>query len=264
MESASQGGNPAMANVLRDTLIALTTTTIIITKTMADSAAVRSIIMNAMEHAPQSIDLATESVLMGGLIVEVSAAVKSTIMTAMELVPPSTEPAMESVLRDYLNVTDTATLNRIRTSIIMSVMESVPISTTPARESVLRDMLRAINIATLKILLTHTTGTVEARDNALANLNNATEPAPREEQSVETTCASAVMMTLTAGKTATTTEIAMAPASEIGRHVTRPASLDTITAISSMAVSINMAMKHALKRVPLTNTMNIAMTAISV
>ena len=100
MESASQGGNPATASVLRDTLIALTTTTIIITETTADSAAVRSIIMNAMEHAPQSIDLATESVLMGGLIAEVSAAVKSIIMTAMELAPPSTEPAMESVLRD--------------------------------------------------------------------------------------------------------------------------------------------------------------------
>ena len=146
----------------------------------------------------------------------------------------------------------------------MSVMESVPISTTPARESVLRDMLRAINIATLKILLTRTTGTVEARDNALANLNNATEPAPREEQNVETTCASAVMMTLTAGKTATTTEIATAPASQIGILVTRLASLDTITAISSMAVIINTAMKHALKKVPLTNSMNIVMTAISV
>ena len=126
MESASQRVNLAMANVLRDTLIAVTMIIIRFpsnTQTKADSAAVRSIIMNAMEHAPQSIDLATESVLMGGLIVEVSAAVKSTIMTAMELVPPSTEPAMESVLRDYLNVTDTATLNRIRTSIIMSVME---------------------------------------------------------------------------------------------------------------------------------------------
>ena len=56
--------------------------------------------MNAMEHAPQRECLAMESVLKNILIAEVSAAVKSIIMTAMELAPPSTEPAMESVLRD--------------------------------------------------------------------------------------------------------------------------------------------------------------------
>ena len=88
-----------MASVLRGTLIALTMITIIITMTTAVSVAVKSIIMNAMEHAPQSIDLAMESVLKDGLIAEVSAAMKSIITTVMESAPASITPAMESALK---------------------------------------------------------------------------------------------------------------------------------------------------------------------
>ena len=122
-------------------------------------------------------------------------------------------------------------------------MGSAPQSTTPAMESVLRDMLSAISIATLKILSTHTTITVEA--NALGRINNATGPASREQQGAETTCASAVMMTLTVNITATTSEIATAPVPQVGTHVTRPASQDTITATTPMAVTLNTAMKDA-------------------
>ena len=62
MENASQGGNLATASVLRDTLIALTIIIIMI-MTAPISAAVRRIIMNAMEHALRSFTLAMESVL---------------------------------------------------------------------------------------------------------------------------------------------------------------------------------------------------------
>ena len=82
-------------------------------------------------------------------------------------------------------------------------------------------------------------------DYALESIINATGPAPREQQSVETTRASAVMMILTVNITATTSEIATAPVPEFGNHVTRPASQDTITATTPMAVTINMIMKCA-------------------
>ena len=82
-------------------------------------------------------------------------------------------------------------------------------------------------------------------DYALESIINATGPAPREQQSVETTCASAVLMTLDVIITATTTEIAMAPASQIIGLVTRPASQDSITATTPMAVTINTVMKIA-------------------
>ena len=89
-----------MASVLRGTLIALTMITIIITRhETAVSVAVRSIIMIAMELAPQSTTPVMESVLKDILIAEVSAAMKSIIMIAMELAPPSIDPAMESALK---------------------------------------------------------------------------------------------------------------------------------------------------------------------
>ena len=85
-----------MASVLRGTLNALM---IMIIVTKAVSVAVRSIIMNAMEHAPQSLDLAMESALRDGLIAKIRAAMKSVFMIAMELAPPSPTPAMESALK---------------------------------------------------------------------------------------------------------------------------------------------------------------------
>lgn len=267
MESASQGGNPATASVKRVILIVLISIMIIIMiLKSAVFVAVRSIIMSAMEHAHTRVVVpAMENVLKDGLIVEISAAVKSTIMTAMELAPPSTEPAMESVLRDYLIAADTATLNHIGKKIFIIVMMCVPQRMTPAMESVITDMLRAIDIATLKTSLTNFTITVEARDNALAKFNHATGPAPREQQSVETICASAVMMTLTVIITATITENATANASNIQILVTRLAPLDTITAFTPIAVHhINSLRKDALKKVPLMTNMNIAMTAMSV
>ena len=110
-------------------------------------------------------------------------------------------------------------------------------------EIALRDVLNVTDIVTLNRTLTNIGGNVEA--NASGRVDSVMEPALREEPSVETTCASAVMMTLTAGKTATTTEIAMAPASIKVGHVTRPASLDTITAITPMALTIRTALKCA-------------------
>ena len=67
----------------------------------------------------------------------------------------------------------------------------------------------------------------------------------REQQSAEKPCAYAVMMTLTVNITLPTLEIAMANASQVGRHVTRPVSLDTIFASTQKAVNLNTALKDA-------------------
>ena len=71
-------------------------------------------------------------------------------------------------------------------------------------------------------------------------------PALREQQSAETPCASAVLMTLTVVSiTPATLEIAMANASQVGRHATRPVSLDTIFASTQKAVNLNTVLKDA-------------------
>ena len=248
MESAPLGGNLATASVLRGTLIALLSKKtlpfiIIMSLATAVSVAVRSVIMNAMEHAPQGEPLAMESVLRDIEIAEVSVAMKRVIMIAMESAPQSTLPVMESALKVYLSAMVDASPRGIWTRVTGTVMESAPPGLDPVMESVLGIMLSAMIIASLKILLTNTTITVEA--NALGRINHATGPASREQQSAGTTCASAVMMTLTVSTAATTSEIATAPVPQSIGLVTRPASQDTITATTPMAVTINTVMKDA-------------------
>ena len=81
--------------------------------------------------------------------------------------------------------------------------------------------------------------------NAYLRTYPAMVPALKEQQSAETTCASAVMMTLTVNITPATSETAMANVSQGIHHVTRLVSLDTISATTSMAMTINSAMKDA-------------------
>jgi len=80
--------------------------------------------------------------------------------------------------------------------------------------------------------MTDTGVTERARENAPGSLSNVKmEPVLREEQSVETTSASAMALIMTLSVpgviTPTTGENVMEPASKIGIHATRLVSLDT-------------------------------------
>ena len=94
--------------------------------------------------------------------------------------------------------------------------------------------------------MTDTGVTVKARENASGSLSNVKmEPVLREEQSVETTSASAMALIMTLSVpgviTPTTGENVMEPASKIGIHATRLVSLDTNfaknTKTEAMAIS---------------------------
>ena len=96
-------------------------------------------------------------------------------------------------------------------------------------EIALRDVLNVTDIVTLNRTLTNIGGNVEA--NASGRVDSVMEPALREEPSVETTCASAVMTIQSAlGLKEITTEIATALAFQIGGLVTTPVLQDTTSA----------------------------------
>ena len=130
--------------------------------------------------------------------------------------------------------------------IIMIAMEPAPEKISPAMESVWRrDMLSAMDHALLKSILTVFSGIVEA--NASRTVNSVTALVLREELNVVTTCA---LMTIPSiGLAAQTTGNATAPASINLFLVIRPASLDTISATTSMILT---------KMVTLTRTMTTA------
>ena len=133
-------------------------------------------------------------------------------------------------------------------------------------------MLNAVVLAIPKIIMTHTGGNVG--ENVSGSTSNAMEPAQMKQLSVETICASVVMMIPTAGTPAPTTGSAMAPVYQSGLLVTKTALLDSITAIThiplttmttiTMMMTTATAMEDVSTKTFFLNISNIATTVSSV